>query len=80
MKPEKIKKISDILFVFSIIFAAGVMFKNWYDQRGLPEGVCPIENNSTWMMLAITLLVISFIVTSIIDYRIKKQDRKEKNT
>ncbi|WZL82935.1 hypothetical protein QBE53_07440 [Vallitaleaceae bacterium 9-2] len=77
MKITKLKKLSNGLFILSVIFSAGVLFKNWFDQRNLPEGVCPIENNSEWMIAAISLLVISFIVTSIIDYRIKKLNKGE---
>lgn len=67
-----IKKISDILFGIIILFSIGVMVKNYIDQYNLPEGVCPISNNSVYMVTAIILLIVAFISTTIIDYIFKK--------
>ena len=77
MKLKRIKKLSDYLFVASILFSLGVLLKSWFDRKGLPEGVCPIDNNSQWITMAITLLVISFVATSLIDFYTKKHSGEE---
>lgn len=73
MDLKKVKRISDVIYVVTILYAVAIVAKNYYDQQMLPEGVCPIDNNYEYIVLAIALLVITFIVTSIIDYKFKKQ-------
>lgn len=73
MNLKKVKRISDVIYIITILYAVAIVAKNYYDQSVLPEGVCPINNNYEYIVLAIALLVITFVVTSIIDYKFKKQ-------
>ena len=76
MTLKKIKRISDSMYVLIIIYAIVVVGKNYYDRSILPEGVCPITNNYAYIVAAIGLLIFTFIVTSIVDYKFKKQSQK----
>jgi len=75
MELRKIKKISDIIYYISIGFAIIVIGKNYYDRWRLPEGVCPVNENYGYIMFAIGLLLVTFVVTTIIDRKVKKQDK-----
>jgi len=74
----QIKHISDTLFGLIIIYALGIMAKTYFDQSKLPEGVCPISNNSTYMVIAIVLLIGAFIMTTFIDFKYKKAIKENK--
>lgn len=76
MNIKKVKRVSDIIYIVTILYAIGVVAKNYYDQSVLPEGVCPVNNNYEYIVVAIGLLVTTFVVTSIIDYKFKKQSEK----
>ena len=49
--------------------AAGVavsvyaLVATWLTSRNLPEGVCPLTTQRTWMYVAISLLAISLVVS-----------------
>ncbi len=73
MKLKKIKRISDLIYIITILYAIAVVAKNYYDQSILPEGVCPVNNNYNYIVFAIGLLVLTFVTTSIIDHKFKKQ-------
>lgn len=77
MEIKKVKKVSDLIYYISIAFAIIVIGKNYYDRASLPEGVCPVSNNYSLIIFAITLLIISFIVTSVIDRLNKKSGNKQ---
>jgi len=77
MKLKKVKRISDIIYIITILYAVGIVGKNYYDQSILPEGVCSLNNNYEYIVVAIGLLVVTFIITSIIDYKLKKQAEKK---
>ena len=76
MTLKKFKGISDAMYILIIIYAIAVVAKNYYDKSKLPEGVCPITNNYTYMVVAIGLLLLTFVVTTIVDYKFKKQSKK----
>ncbi len=69
----KIKKIVDIIYYVAIGFSVIVIGKNFYDQQSLPEGVCPINNNYNLIVSAIVILVFAFVVSTIIDRKVKRQ-------
>lgn len=73
MNLKKVKQVSDVIYILTIIYALAVVIKNYYDQSILPEGVCPVDNNYEYIILAIVLLVGTFITTSIIDHKFRKQ-------
>jgi len=68
---------SNIIFLLSMLFALIVTGKIYYDRQQLPAGACPITQNSGLLYTAIAVLVMSIIVTSILDYSKKKQKVKE---
>jgi len=74
MNLKKAKRITDILYILSIIFAVAIVLKNYFDKSKLPEGFCPVRNNMQYMIGAIVLLVIAFMASTIIDYMRKKQN------
>lgn len=73
----RIKRVTDISFGLIIVYAIGIMVKNYLDQSRLPEGVCPVTNNSIYMLIAIVLLLIAFTSTTIVDYLYKKYKKDE---
>lgn len=73
----RIKRIADICFGLVMVFAVGIMIKNYIDQTRLPEGVCPVANNYVYMVIAIVFLIIAFTATTIIDYLYKKYKKDE---
>ncbi len=79
MDIKKIKRISDVIYVITIVYAVVIVGKNYYDRSILPEGVCPVNNNYIYIISAIGLLVITFITTSIIDHKYKKDKENKQN-
>lgn len=73
MKIKDLKRINNILFYSSVIFALGVLGKNYWDRSRLPEGVCPIDNNSYLIYISISLLIVSFIFSIVLSHLEKKQ-------
>ncbi len=69
---KKKMTVSNLLYAVSMLFAVGVLLKNYYDQSQLPPGVCPIDNNRGLMTVSILLLIGVTIGTSIYDYKKKK--------
>lgn len=75
---EKLKKrltLSNLLYLFSILFAAGVMLKTYLDRKSLPPDVCPIDNNNILIYSAIIILILTMILTTFLD-RKKKGDKE----
>ena len=72
MELIKIKKVVDIIYYLAIGFSVIVIAKNFYDQWTLPEGVCPINNNYNLIVSAIAVLVVAFVISSIIDHKVKR--------
>lgn len=73
MKLKKHLTCSNVLFTASFLFAAGVLLKNYLDGLNVPPGVCPVQNNRGLMTIAIIILIVVTIVTSILDYKKKKE-------
>lgn len=73
----KIKRYVDISFGLIMLYAVGVMVKNYLDQSRLPEGVCPISNNYTYMIVAIVLLILAFTASTVVDFLVKKYKKDE---
>lgn len=47
----------NLLYIGSILFALGVLFKTFYERLRLPEGVCPIESNRPLLYAALIILI-----------------------
>lgn len=69
---KKYKLISNIVFMIAIGFSLYTLITTYFIRAGLPEGVCPIENNSVLIYSSIALLIISFIISMVVDKKIKK--------
>ena len=69
---EKVKKISNIFFGITIVFAIYTLSKIYILKSQLPEGVCPAKAYNNLIYLSIGMLVISFIVLIIIEKKEKK--------
>lgn len=79
MKIKQLKLINNVLFYGSVIFAIGVLGKSYWDRSRLPEGVCPINNNSHLIYASIGLLIVSFAF-SIILSQLEKRNKTEEIT
>lgn len=77
MRLKKLKSIADKVYYLTIIIAAVVIGKNYYDQYKLPEGVCPVQNNAKLITFAIGLLIASFVFTLIVDRMVKKSEDRD---
>ena len=49
--------ISNFMYILTVLFAIGVLFKTLYERYQLPEGVCPVDNNRPLIYTAIALLI-----------------------
>lgn len=77
MNPKTLKMLSNILFYSSVVFAVGILVITYVDREKLPAGVCPIQDNQNWLIMAIGLLVLTTIVSSIVELKLKKQEIRE---
>lgn len=75
MNIKRIKRISDFIYVSTILYALAIIVKNYYESKQVTEGVNVINNNMSLIIVAIVLLVITFITTSIIDYKYGKHKK-----
>ncbi|WP_461206831.1 hypothetical protein [Clostridium sp. DL1XJH146] len=74
---KKVKFITNIYFLVAILVSAYALLKTYYfDRIGLPEGVCPVDNNRPLMYLSIGLLVTYFIGTYFIEKKLKNEEEK----
>lgn len=68
------KKISNILYGISMLYAVLVLGKVLIDNSRLPEGVCPTSFNSPYIYSAIVLLLTTLVITTILDRKAKRKD------
>ncbi|MBC7961155.1 MAG: hypothetical protein H7X94_14945 [Vallitaleaceae bacterium] len=78
MKIKKYLTLSNLLFTGSVLFAIAVLLKTYLDNAKVPEGVCPVDNNRGLLIVAITILLLVTVITSIMDYKKKKVQLKIK--
>lgn len=71
-KFKKYKLISNIVFVIAIGFSLYTLITTYFIRAGLPEGVCPVDNNSELIYGSLALLIVSFIISMIVDKKVKK--------
>lgn len=68
-KPAQQRKASSFVIIGNIIFAAGIaatiytLAKIFLLTRGLPPGACPLTTAGAWPYVAITLLLVSLILS-----------------
>lgn len=70
---KKYLTLSNIIYGISMLYALAVVAKVYYDRSQLPPNVCPITNNNPWIYSAIGVLLVSVVVTSILDRKNKKE-------
>ncbi|NMA85710.1 MAG: hypothetical protein GX968_00110 [Tissierellia bacterium] len=68
---NKLEKISNYIFYTGVIVAVYGLYKSFISTRGLPPGVCPIEDNRPKIYLALVLLLASVIISFINDKKYK---------
>ncbi|MCT4596265.1 MAG: hypothetical protein N4A50_00095 [Vallitalea sp.] len=71
MKNKRLSTLTNILFYISIVISVLALGKTYYDRITLPDGVCPVNDNNTLIIVALCSVIIYFIV-SIIDWYINK--------
>ncbi|NMA94640.1 MAG: hypothetical protein GX974_01205 [Clostridiales bacterium] len=72
---EYIDRIGKYTFYAGVAVAIFGLVKSFMDRRGLPPGVCPIEDNRYIMYAGIILLLISITLDFVGDYKKKRQQR-----
>lgn len=68
-----VDRVSKYTFYAGILVAIYGLFKSFMDRRGLPPGVCPIEDNRPILYIGIVLLLISIVLDFVAD-----REKKEK--
>lgn len=68
---KKYMTLSNAIYAFSIVFALGVLLKVYIDRFRLPEGVCPTAYNNGWIYLSIGILIVSTVITTVMDRKKK---------
>lgn len=63
----KISHVSNILIVIAIILGGYAMIDVYLVKRNLPQGVCPAVNNRPLLYAAISICIVSFIISFIKD-------------
>lgn len=79
MTKEKLKTYSNIIFWLTTAFAVFtlvVVGKDYIAMAG--TGVCPIAQNNGLVYTALALLLGSIVITSILDAKVKKMEKTEK--
>lgn len=69
------KKLANIIYGATMVFALGVLAKVYFDRASLPSGVCPADHNAQWLYLAIGLLVVGTVISSLLERRHKKTEQ-----
>jgi 7,8-dihydropterin-6-yl-methyl-4-(beta-D-ribofuranosyl)aminobenzene 5'-phosphate synthase len=70
----KLKILSNVLFVLSIILSGYILLKTYLNVRKLPDGVCPIDNNRPLIYFVIFILL-SHLIISYIDEKKRRRIR-----
>lgn len=68
MKFKEYLTISNLLYIGTMIFALGVILKVIFDRYQLPPEVCPVDNSRTLLYIAIALLIVVNLGTSLYSY------------
>lgn len=66
---RNLEKLSNYTFYAGFLVAIYALYKVYVNNRELPPGVCPIENNRPMLIVAIVLLTISFLLSLIHDVK-----------
>lgn len=66
------KKLANIIYGATMVFALGVLAKVYLDRASLPSGVCPADHNAQWLYLAIGLLIVGTVISSLLERQHKK--------
>lgn len=72
MNNKRLSVLTNILFYISIVISILALGKTYYDRIKTPDGVCPVNDNNTLIMVALFSVIIYFIV-SILDWYINKK-------
>ncbi|WBW99142.1 hypothetical protein [Oceanirhabdus sp. W0125-5] len=74
MNKIKLHTISNMLFISAVFMGIFSLGKTFYERSRLPEGVCPIDNNRSMMIIGAILLLLYIVVSTVEDY-INKKDK-----
>lgn len=69
---KNLDKISDYIFYTGFLVAAYGFYKIYINRSGLPQGVCPVDDNRPILYVAIGMFLISLILYIIDDFQKKK--------
>lgn len=69
---KKLGKINNLIFYIGLIVAVYGLYRSYINTKGLPPGVCPIENSRPILFIAIGLLILSTVLSYIQDIQNKK--------
>lgn len=74
MSKIKLHTISNFLFVSAILISIFSLGKTFYERSRLPEGVCPIDNNRSIMIIGMFMLLLYLVVSTIEGHINKKNE------
>ncbi|MCM1988613.1 hypothetical protein [Oceanirhabdus seepicola] len=73
MNKIKLHTISNLLFISAVIISIFSLGKTVYERSRLPEGVCPIDNNRSIMIIGMIMLFLYLVVSTVEGY-IRKEN------
>ncbi|MCR2044118.1 hypothetical protein [Anaerosalibacter massiliensis] len=73
---KSLEKIGNCIFYTGVLVAAYGLYQIYINRKGLPPGVCPVNENRTIMYLAISMFIISLILYTIYDFKEKKRNKE----
>lgn len=73
---KSLEKIGNCIFCTGVLVAAYGLYQIYINRKGLPSGVCPVNENRTIMYLAISMFIISLILYTIYDFKEKKRNKE----
>jgi hypothetical protein len=65
------KKFEDILFYITIAFAGFTIYKIYTLNQSVPDGMCPVNNYSSYIYITVGLAAFYFVVSLFNKYRNK---------
>ncbi|MGG7096506.1 hypothetical protein [Clostridium sardiniense] len=72
----KLSKVSNYISNIAIVVAIYAGYKVFQSRMHLPQGACPVEDNSTLLYVSIAVLILSIILSFISD-KFEAKNRKE---
>lgn len=80
MKKDTLQKWSNRAFILALITAVYAFVQIYLSRRGLPPGVCPIDENRLPVYIAIAFALASLVLSFLSDRRNRREKPVEEDT